>query len=108
MIFVYSMDGENIETYYTEKNIGEIEDIAFFNNKMILGFNGYDDKIKFYMIDVPEITNSNKEFIDINNNDNINNVKNYKFNYMYVILSLAGIILVIFIFKIIKNTLDKS
>ncbi len=108
VIFVYSMDGENIETYYTEKNIGEIEDIAFFNNKMILGFNGYDDKIKFYMIDVPEITNSNKEFIDINNNDNINNVKNYKFNYMYVILSLAGIILVIFIFKIIKNTLDKS
>lgn len=108
VIFVYNMDGENIETYYTGKNIGEIEDVAFFNNKMILGFNGYDDKIKFYMIDVPEIANINEEFVSINNSDEIDNVKNTKFNYMYIILPLLIIILIIFILKVIKNTLGKN
>ena len=54
-IYIYDLDGNKVDSLYTDTTIGEIEDIAFYNNKMILGFNGYDGNYKFYMLDVPEI-----------------------------------------------------
>ena len=27
----------------------------FYNNKMLLGFNGYDDNINFYLTDIPKV-----------------------------------------------------
>ena len=55
IIYVYDLNGKIQDTMYTNNTIGELEDIAFYNNKMILGFNGYDGNIKFYMIDSPTI-----------------------------------------------------
>lgn len=55
IIYVYDLNGKMQDIIYTNDTIGELEDVAFYNNKMILGFDGYDDNIKFYMIDSPTI-----------------------------------------------------
>lgn len=55
IIYIYDLDGKKQDVLYTNNDIGEIEDIAFVKDKMILGFNGYDGKIKFYSLDVPEV-----------------------------------------------------
>lgn len=55
MIYVYDLNGNKKDALYTNNRIGEIEDVAFYQEKMILGFNGYDGKIKFYFTDIPPI-----------------------------------------------------
>ncbi len=61
VIFRYDLDGKKLNSLYTATDIGEIEGVDFYNNKMILGFNGYDSKIKFYLSDIPELTYPIKE-----------------------------------------------
>lgn len=55
IIYVYDLKGNRVDYYYTKNNIGEIEDIAFYNDKMILGFNGYDGINRFYLSNIPDI-----------------------------------------------------
>lgn len=97
MIFIYDLNGNKIDSLRTKVNIGEIEDIAFYNNKMILGFNSYDNKIKFYMEDIPEVKilevsqDVDEEAVDNTNmedNENNNNV-------IYILISLLFFIIVI-------------
>lgn len=94
IIFVYDDKGKNVDVLYTDKNIGEIEDIAFYNDKMILGFNGYDDKIKFYMIDVPEINNV-QEDIETSLEENTNNDNDINKKIIYLVSGIGVIICVI-------------
>ena len=92
IIYVYNMKGKLIETLYTEDNIGEIEDIAFYNNKMVLGFNGYDNKVNFYLEDIIDI----KEQIDeIKETKKVKEKKNYNI-YMITIVILVIISFIIF------------
>lgn len=69
VIYIFDYDGNRIDSLYTDTTIGEIEDVSFYNNKMLLGCNGYDSKYNFYMIDVPKI----EENIE-NTSDEIENV----------------------------------
>ncbi len=52
-IMVYDLEGHKLEDFITSATIGEIEDIAFYQNQMLLGFNSYDGKIEFYLEEVP-------------------------------------------------------
>ena len=54
-IFVFDIDGNYRNEIKTDNSIGELEDVSFYNEQMILGFNAYDDCIKFYVADIPEV-----------------------------------------------------
>ena len=60
-LFIYDLDGNKYTSIYTDESIGEIEGVDFYNNKMILGFNGYDKKIKFYVSDIPSVEKETKK-----------------------------------------------
>ncbi len=58
----YDMDGNLVDNITTSNAIGELEDLAFYNKKMILGFSGYDKKIVFYEVAIPNIS-EDKTFV---------------------------------------------
>lgn len=99
-IYIYNLGGSLIETIHTSNDIGELEDIAFYNNKMILGFNGYDDKVKFYLEDLIEINDAIIEEIEENTVDKeiIRENKNY-YIYLLLIPIIAGILSIFIIRK---------
>lgn len=99
IIYVYDLSGRRKDTFYTENNIGELEDVAFYNNKMILGFNGYDKNIKFYMIDIPDT--KDKILDDTKNEVNVDKVDS--FNYIWIFLLFFSILSIGFIFIISKR-----
>lgn len=99
IIYVYDLSGRRKDTLYTENNIGELEDVAFYNNKMILGFNGYDKNIKFYMIDIPDT--EDKILDDTKNEVNVDKVDS--FNCIWIFLLFFSILSIGFIFIISKR-----
>ena len=99
IIYVYDLSGRRKDTFYTENNIGELEDVAFYNNKMILGFNGYDKNIKFHMIDIPDT--KDKILDDTMNEVNVDKVDS--FNYIWIFLLFFSILSIGFIFIISKR-----
>ena len=52
----YDMDGNYIDDLVTDSNMGELEDVSFYNNKMVVGFSGYDRIIRFYLTDIPKVS----------------------------------------------------
>lgn len=101
IIFIYDLNGSFVDTLYTKNDIGEIEDIAFYNDTMILGFNGYNDKIMFYELNVPEIF---KEESYINDNMDESYEIETDINYqMYYLSGLVIIVLVIILIIILRK-----
>lgn len=100
-ILVYDLNGKLIDEYLTNDSIGEIEDIAFYKDKMILGFNCYDGFIRFYLEDIPTI--KLKEVI--NNKIKVESTpeENKDISYTPLIISVISIILIIIILLIIKK-----
>ncbi len=99
IIYVYDLSGRRKDTLYTENNIGELEDVAFYNNKMVLGFNGYDKNIKFYMIDIPD---TDDKILD-NTKNEVNVDKVDSFNCIWIFLLFFSILSIGFIFIISKR-----
>lgn len=99
IIYVYDLSGRRKDTLYTENNIGELEDVAFYNNKMVLGFNGYDKNIKFYMIDIPD---TEDKILD-NTKNEVNVDKVDSFNCIWIFLLFFSILSIGFIFIISKR-----
>lgn len=99
IIYVYDLTGRRKDTLYTENNIGELEDVAFYNNKMVLGFNGYDKNIKFYMIDIPD---TEDKILD-NTKNEVNVDKVDSFNCIWIFLLFFSILSIGFIFIISKR-----
>jgi hypothetical protein len=97
IIYVYDLEGKKIDNLYTADNIGEIEGVSFYNNKMILGFNGYDNTIKFYMTDIPIIEIPTEEKI-IQEDVKIVKKKNYNLYIFIIIVSLIVITILVIIF----------
>ncbi len=97
VIFTYDLDGHKLSNIYTGTDIGEIEGVDFYNNKMVLGFNGYDNTIKFYLSDIPVIEKYEEEIIV---EAEVVPKKNYK---KYIILGISATLLlglaIIIIFK---------
>ena len=98
IIYVYDLNGKIQDTIYTDNTIGELEDIAFYNNKMILGFNGYDGNIKFYMIDSPTI--EKKEVVTVLE---VETEKQDSPTVLWLFISIFCIVSIIFIIYFIKR-----
>lgn len=98
-IFVYDLSGNKYSTIYTDDTIGEIEGVDFYNNKMILGFNGYDSKTKFYVIDIPNVEMIVEEK-EVKEEVKIVKKKNYE---AYIILGITSILVVIVLIVILRH-----
>ena len=98
IIYVYDLKGNMRQYLHTKEDIGEVEGIAFYNNKMILGFNGYDKKIKFYISDIPSVPEMepSKEDDEIKEES-----KSYKIYY------IGGLIVIFIIIWKVKNKMCK-
>lgn len=81
IIYVYNIKGKLLDTLFTKDNLGELEDIDFYDNKMFLGFNGYDDKVNFYLEDLVEIND-----IVIEDKEEIKDENNNKQFYIYLLV----------------------
>ena len=92
-IYVYDLNGKFIDSLYINNSIGEIEDIGFYNNKMILGFNGYDDNINFYFEDI--VNFKEKEIVE----EVKDNKKPSYIKYIIGSISILVIVSIIFILK---------
>lgn len=97
-LYVYDRKGKNVASYYTDDTIGEMEDVAFYKEKMVLGFNGYDGYVKFYMMDIPKIESvkETEEQVEIETMELIEKETKMK-NY----LLLGCVIILLFIFFVI-------
>lgn len=100
-IYIYDYEGHRKDALYTDTTIGEIEDIAFYNNKMILGFNGYDGNYKFYMLDVPKV----EEIVSVEDVEVVNVVTVESSNTIWLFLVFFSFITICFciILKIKKS-----
>lgn len=101
-IIIYDLNGNRIDKLVTDSSTGEIEDIAFYNSKMILGFNGYDHKIKFYLEDIPPIEQK-EEALTIEQDD----IKKTDNNGYYIFILCVLIIFVPFIYYFIRKKTSK-
>lgn len=97
-IFVYDLDANKYSTIYTDDTIGEIEGVDFYNNKMVLGFNGYDKKTKFYVVDIPSVEKITTE-VEIKEEAVIVKKKNYTIYIIIGIAILVGIIVIILVLR---------
>lgn len=95
-IFVYNLSGNKYSSIYTDDSIGEIEGVDFYNNKMILGFNGYDKKIKFYVTDIPKVEKLVEEEVKTEE-PKIVKKKKYELYIIISVFSLAIVIIIIFV-----------
>ena len=94
----YDLDGNFIDDINTDTNIGELEDVSFYNNKMILGFSGYDKIIKFYETDIPNI-NKEKALVVDEIKEETNEEVNLLYYLVIPLLLVFSILIVIFIIK---------
>lgn len=97
IIYLYDLKGNMRDTLYTSKNIGEIEGISFYKNKMILGFNGYDNKIKFFINDIPNVPNLEDEKTKSEDVEDIEDK-----NYLYINIGI-GIFILLFLYLFVKK-----
>lgn len=98
ILFVYDLSGTKLDSIYTSNDIGEIEGIDFYNNKMVLGFNGYDDTVKFYLSDIPIVEIPEEEIIV--KEVEIVEKKNYT---PYIILSIGILLVLVGIIVILRH-----
>lgn len=105
-VMVYNLNGEKVDELLTTNQLGELEDIAFYGNKMILGFNCYDNRISFYWEEVPEIEIS-KNLEELKNDSEVSKdiIQYEKTNYFYL---LPIIVLVLICFLLKKLIFDKA
>lgn len=94
IIYLYDLKGNMRDTLYTSKNIGEIEGISFYKNKMILGFNGYDNKIKFFINDIPNVPNLEDEKTKSEDVEDK--------NYLYINIGI-GFFILLFLYLFVKK-----
>ena len=85
-IFIYGTNGDKYEKIELDNNLGELEDISFYNNKMILGFESKEDTIDFYIEDIPEIVKIHEE---VNKEEKKNNNIFYFFLGFLIFFILA-------------------
>ena len=99
-LFIYDLDGNKYTSIYTDESIGEIEGVDFYNNKMILGFNGYDKKIKFYVGDIPSVEKETKNQEIRKEEAVIVKKKNYE---VYIIIGIVSILVIIVLVIILRH-----
>lgn len=99
IIYIYNLEGKEMDYLHTSRDIGEIEGISFYKDKMILGFNGYDNKVKFYIRDIPPVLEKEKK-------EKINNDKEEIKNYN-ILIYIVLIFLVVSLCLIVKKKMCK-
>ena len=94
-IHVYDLGGNKLDTIVTPGGVGELEDVVFYNNKMILGINTYDDFIEFYEFDIPNIDRHvviNEEIVEVTE-------EKKSFNWFYIIPLVIVILFIVLLCK---------
>ncbi len=97
-IYVYNLEGDSINTLTTDGGIGELENVAFYEDKMILGINTYDDYISFYKTNKPDIKMEMIETVE----DEIKEEKE-SFSYAPIIIVIIVVLIDIVLFVIYKK-----
>jgi len=98
-IYVYNLKGKRMEYLLIKQDIGEIEDVAFINGKMLLGFNGNDGKAIFYLEKIPELEEEVEEDDYVIVEDKEENFLDHNLVFMVIII----ILLIILFSYLIKN-----
>ncbi len=93
-IYVYTISGERTDEIVTNNEIGELEDVSFYNDKMILGFNTYDDYIEFYMIDNPKV--NTKVVVQEEHEEPKKEIDKHKIVYAVIEITAVIILLILF------------
>lgn len=104
-IKVYNLDGYVIDKYYIEPGLGELENVSFNNNKMILGFNCYDGIVRFFVSDIPEVI-VNYERIQVIEDD-VEEVLEDEEHFSFIIPVILIIIIIILIYLCRRKMLRK-
>ncbi len=98
-IHVYTIGGDRVDRIDTIDSIGELEDVSFYNEKMVLGFNTYDDFIEFYLLDIPEVNRTvvKDEAEDVKETkEEVNDNNKKKIVYALIKIFFVIVLLVIF------------
>lgn len=103
-IKVYNLDGYTLDKYYIEPGLGELENVSFNNDKMILGFNCYDGFVRFFVSDIPDVI-IDYEHIQVIEEEIEEIEKEEHFNYIIPIVLIIIIIVILFLFR--KKMLKK-
>lgn len=98
IIYIYDLNGKIQDIWYTSNDIGEIENISFYKDKMVLGFNGYDGNVKFYITDIPTIDNKKVEI-----RDSVLTEKHDEPIYLWLFISIFSIISILAIIYVITR-----
>jgi len=96
-IYVYTVDGDTVGRITTKAGIGELENVSFYEDQMILGINTYDDFIEFYKIKKPVIEPEERLENTIEEEP-----KKESFNYLPIIIGVS-LVVVIACFIVIKK-----
>ena len=95
-IYIYDLKGNKIDELLTKNDVGELEDIAFTNNKMLLGFNGYNNYVAFYLEDIPkineEIKSASEKELQISEEDTDNSL-NLSYIVALILIFILGFII---------------
>ncbi len=62
LIYVYDLNGNQVDYFHTGDTLGELEDVSFYNDQMVLGFDA-ENSVDFYLEDIPEISHPIDEVV---------------------------------------------
>lgn len=99
-IYVYDLNGRKENELVIDKDAGELEDVAFLDDNILLGFNGYDNYVAFYLEKIEP--NEKRTILEINDEDEIletDKKNNYSYGIILGIILLLIIIMSLFCLK---------
>lgn len=99
-IYVYDLNGKKENELVIYKDAGELEDVAFLDDNILLGFNGYDNYVAFYLEKIEP--GEKKTILEINEEDEIletGKKNNYNYGILLGIILLLIIIMSLFCLK---------
>ncbi len=92
---VYDLDGNKRDILNIKSGIGELEDVAFYDNKMVLGFDTYEGTIDFYLEDIPKI----QELVVEEKKEEPKEKEKKNYNYVYFIIGFVIFFILGYIIK---------
>ena len=110
-ISIYDLNGTQVDELVTRGDIGELEDVDFINDKMILGINRYDNYVTFYLEDIPLIDplfRGAQEIEIIEEEIEEEEIKETNHElFQKILLALVFIVYIVFLFYSLKVRIKK-
>ncbi len=95
-ISIYDLEGTKVDELITRNDLGELEDVEFIGNKMLLGINNYNDYVDFYLEDVPLIDEEFEDEVEeiIDEVQDLSEKEENKVDHLLIRKIIAALILV--------------